>query len=63
VPAFAVLGDIPAGQVRYDNLTAAVWRVLLRGRARVANPGGPRSGRIFEAFYCPPRIKGRMRTR
>jgi hypothetical protein len=38
VHAFAVLGGVPAGQVRYDNLTAAVWRVLLRGRARAENP-------------------------
>ena len=32
--AFTVLGGVPAGQVRYDNLTAAVWKVLLRGRNR-----------------------------
>jgi hypothetical protein len=38
VHAFTVLGGIPAGQIRYDNLTAAVRRVLLRGRARVENP-------------------------
>jgi transposase len=30
VHAFTVLGGVPAGQIRYDNLTAAVWKVLLR---------------------------------
>ena len=38
VHAFTVLGGIPAGQVRYDNLNSAVWKVLLRGRARAENP-------------------------
>ena len=36
--AFAVLGGVPAGQVRYDNLTPAVARVLRKGRARIENP-------------------------
>jgi hypothetical protein len=31
-------GRVPAGQVRYDNLSAAVWRVLRRGRATAENP-------------------------
>jgi transposase len=55
--AFTVLGGIPAGQVRYDNLTAAVRKVLLRGRARVENPRWTafRSHFRFEAFYCEPR--------
>jgi hypothetical protein len=38
VHAFAVLGGVPAGQVRYDNLTPAVTRVLRKGRVRVENP-------------------------
>ena len=38
VHAFTVLGGVPAGQVRYDNLNSAVWKVLLRGRARAENP-------------------------
>jgi len=38
VHAFTKLGGVPAGQIRYDNLTAAVRKVLLRGRARVENP-------------------------
>jgi len=60
VHAFAVLGGVPAGQVRYDNLTAAVWRVLLRGRAREENPRWTafRSHYRLEAFYCLPGIEG-----
>ena len=60
VHAFAVLGGVPAGQVRYDNLTAAVWRVLLRGRARAENPRWTafRSHYRLEAFYCLPGIEG-----
>lgn len=45
--AFAVLGGVPAEQVLYDNLTAAVWQVLLRGRARIENPA---VGRVPVAF-------------
>jgi transposase len=60
VHAFAVLGGVPAGQIRYDNLTAAVWRVLLRGRAREENPRWTafRSHHRFQAFYCLPGIEG-----
>lgn len=43
VHAFTVLGGVPAGQVRYDNLNSTVWKVLLRGRR---TRGGPRSGHI-----------------
>ena len=55
-----MLGGVPAGQVRYDNLTAAVWRVLLRGRAREENPRWTafRSHYRLEAFYCLPGIEG-----
>jgi transposase len=60
VHAFTTLGGVPAGQIRYDNLTAAVWRVLLRGRARVENPRWTafRSHFRFEAFYCLPGVEG-----
>ena len=33
VPAFRVLGGVPAGQIRYDNLKAAVAQVLGLSRA------------------------------
>jgi transposase len=60
VHAFAALGGVPAGQIRYDNLTAAVRKVLLRGRARVENPRWTlfRSHFRFEAFYCEPGLAG-----
>jgi len=60
VHAFTVLGGVPAGQVRYDNLNAAVWKVLLRGRARAENPRWTafRSHYRFEAFYCLPGLEG-----
>ena len=38
VHAFTILGGVPAGQIRYDNLTPAVTRVLRKGRARIENP-------------------------
>ena len=37
VHAFSVLGGVPTGKVRYDNLKAAVARVLGFSRARVEN--------------------------
>jgi transposase len=60
VHAFTALGGVPAGQVRYDNLNAAVWKVLLRGRARAENPRWTafRSHYRFQAFYCLPGIEG-----
>jgi transposase len=60
VHAFAVLSGVPAGQVRYDNLTAPVWRVLLRGRARTENPRWTafQSHYRLEAFYCLPGVEG-----
>ena len=57
VHAFAVLGGVPAGQIRYDNLTPAVTKVL-RGAGRGwRTRGGPRSGRIMNLF---PRVPGRL---
>ena len=60
VHAFTVLGGVPAGQIRYDNLTPAVTRVLRKGRARIENPRWTsfRSHYRFTAFYCEPGIEG-----
>jgi transposase len=60
VHAFTVLGGVPGGLVRYDNLNSAVWKVLLRGRARSENPRWTafRSHYRFQAFYCLPGIEG-----
>ena len=38
VHAFTVLGGVPAGQIRYDNLTPAVTRVLRKGRGEDREP-------------------------
>jgi transposase len=56
VHAFTTLGGVPAGQIRYDNLRAAVMKVLVKGRARVENPRWTafRSHYRFTAFYCEP---------
>jgi transposase len=58
--AFAVLGGIPAGNVRYDNLKAAVAQVLGFSRARTEADRWTafRSHHDLEAFYCQPGIKG-----
>lgn len=55
VKAFALLGGVPTGMIRYDNLTPAVIRVLL-GRDREQNPRfvGLRSHYRFESFFCLP---------
>lgn len=59
VQAFDRLGGVPAGMIRYDNLTAAVVRVVL-GRERVENPRfiGLRSHYGFDSFFCQPGIAG-----
>jgi hypothetical protein len=59
VKAFAVLGGVPTGMIRYDNLTAAVIRVLL-GRARWQNPRfvALRSHYQYESFFCQPGLEG-----
>jgi transposase len=58
--AFATIGGVPTGHVRYDNLTAAVKQVLGTSRDRVENDRWvlfrPHCG--FDAFYCQPGIKG-----
>jgi transposase len=53
--AFGVLGGVPADKIRYDNLKAAVSRVLF-GRTRVESARWVafRSHHGFDAFYCQP---------
>ncbi len=60
VHALGVLGGVPAGKVRYDNLKAAVAQVLGFTRARVENERWTafRSHFDLEAFYCQPGIGG-----
>ncbi|WP_237409484.1 hypothetical protein [Streptomyces sp. M2CJ-2] len=54
------LGGIPRGRIRYDNLRAAVERVLGLSRARVENDRWTafRSHWGIDAFYCRPGIEG-----
>jgi len=58
--AFSVLGGVPFGKVRYDNLRAAVARVLGLSRARVEAERWTafRSHFGLEAFYCRPGLVG-----
>ena len=60
VHAFNMLGGVPAGKVRYDNLTSAVARVLGFTRARVETDMWTafRSWAGLEAFYCQPGLQG-----
>ncbi|OHV61346.1 IS21 family transposase [Pseudofrankia sp. BMG5.36] len=57
--AFTVLGGVPAGKIRYDNLRSAVSRVLL-GRNRTESDRWVlfRSHFGFDAFYCLPGVEG-----
>jgi transposase len=59
VRAFAALGGVPTGMIRYDNLTVAVIRVLL-GRERELNPRfvALRSHYGFASFFCQPGVDG-----
>jgi len=58
--AFSVLGGVPGGRVRYDNLTSAVARVLGFTRARVETDRWTafRSWAGLDAFYCQPGLQG-----
>src|ERR1700733_12671360 len=58
--AFRVLGGVPAGKVRYDNLKAAVAQVTGLGRLRVEAERWTafRSHWALDAFYCRPGIDG-----
>jgi transposase len=60
VHALNVLGGVPAGKVRYDNLRSAVAQVLGFSRQRVETPRWTafRSHFGLEAFYCQPGIEG-----
>ena len=62
--AFSVLGGVPAGKVRYDNLTSAVARVLGFTRARVETDRWTafRSWAGLDAFYCQPGLQGAHRA-
>ncbi len=57
--AFEQLGGIPTRHIRYDNLKAAVSRVLT-GRTRVESDRWVtfRSHYGFDAFYCRPGVEG-----
>jgi transposase len=59
VAALEALGGVPAVHIRYDNLKAAVSRVLF-GRTRVENARWVtfRSHYGFDAFYCTPGLDG-----
>lgn len=58
--AFRVLGGVPAGQIRYDNLKAAVAQVLGFARQRVETERWVafRSHWSIEPFYCQPGLRG-----
>lgn len=60
VHALRVLGGVPFGNVRYDNLKAAVARVLGFSRLREESDRWTafRSHWGLEAFYCQPGIQG-----
>jgi len=60
VHAFQVLGGVPAGKIRYDNLKAAVAKVIGFCRQRVETDRwiAFRSNFAVDAFYCQPGIKG-----
>jgi len=58
--AFRVLGGVPSGKVRYDNLKAAVARVIGFSRSREETDRWTafRSHWGLDAFYCQPGIAG-----
>ncbi|OYO19830.1 IS21 family transposase [Enemella dayhoffiae] len=58
--AFRVLGGVPTGKTRYDNLKAAVAQVVGFSRQRVETERWTayRSHYGLEAFYCQPGIQG-----
>ncbi|MEU0343907.1 hypothetical protein ABZ092_34390 [Streptomyces bobili] len=60
VHALRLLGGVPRGRVRYDNLKAAVAQVLGLSRARVETDRWItfRSHFGIESFYCRPGIDG-----
>ncbi|MET3808498.1 transposase [Nakamurella sp. UYEF19] len=59
VAAFTELGGTPIDKIRYDNLKAAVSRVLFgRGREESARWTAFKSHFGFDAFYCHPGVEG-----
>ena len=60
VHALTVLGGVPFGKIRYDNLKAAVARVLGLSRSRTEVPRWTafREHYGLEAFYCQPGKEG-----
>lgn len=58
--AFRILGGVPTGKIRYDNLKAAVASVIGFSRQRVEADRWTafRSHYGIEAFYCQPGIQG-----
>lgn len=60
VHALRMLGGVPRSKVRYDNLKAAVARVMGQGRARTEADRwiAFRSHFGIESFYCRPGIEG-----
>jgi transposase len=60
VHALNTLGGVPAGQVRYDNLTPAVKKVIFRSRSREENPRWTNFHEYygFTPFYCEPGLRG-----
>ncbi len=63
VAAFEATGGLPWRHVRYDNLTAAVARVLTgRSRTETSRWLAFRAFYGFEAFYCVPRSRRNCST-
>ncbi|GAA4242915.1 IS21 family transposase [Actinomadura meridiana] len=60
VHAFEVLGGVPFGKIRYDNLKAAVAQIIGFTRQRVETERWTafRSHYGVESFYCRPGIEG-----
>jgi transposase len=60
VHAFTTLGGVPTGKIRYDNLRAAVARVLGFTRQRVETTRWTafRSHFAVDPFYCQPGLQG-----
>ncbi|MFB9370679.1 IS21 family transposase [Kitasatospora albolonga] len=60
VHAFRTLGGIPAGQIRYDNLSPAVTRVIRKSRSREEHPRWHdfRQHYSITPFYCEPGLRG-----
>lgn len=58
--AFRILGGVPTGKIRYDNLKAAVASVIGFSRQRVEADRWTafRSHYGIDAFYCQPGIQG-----